>query len=206
MDSPTRLYLVRHGEVEERYHRVFGGRIDMNLSDLGRQQAQALARYLERVPFDAIYASPMKRVQQTLDCLLQGQPHRPLILQELREVDFGAWTGLGWDEVNTRFGVSAFEWLSQLDQGSMLDAEPTDHFRDRVGRALDEILQQGAGRTVAVICHGGVIRMALAILLDLPLRKMAGFDFDYASLTIVDWLPNRSEVQLLNLTPWRDTP
>ena len=54
MSSPTRLYLLRHAEVEERYHRVFGGRIDMNLSAYGQQHAQALAAHLQRVPFDAI--------------------------------------------------------------------------------------------------------------------------------------------------------
>ena len=43
MESPTRLYLIRHGEVEERYHRVFGGRIDMDLSPLGSEQAAAVA-------------------------------------------------------------------------------------------------------------------------------------------------------------------
>jgi hypothetical protein len=47
--------------------------------------------------------------------------------------------------------------------------------------------------------------MLLAILLDLPLPKMAGFDVEYASLTIVDWLPRKAEVQLLNYTPWRDS-
>ena len=66
MDSPTRLYLIRHGEVEERFHRVFGGRIDMNLSSLGLNQAEALASYLQAVPFHVVFASPMRRVQQTL--------------------------------------------------------------------------------------------------------------------------------------------
>ena len=37
--SPTRLLLLRHGEVEDRFHRVFGGRIDMDLSPRGHQQA-----------------------------------------------------------------------------------------------------------------------------------------------------------------------
>src|SRR5690348_1464914 len=104
MDSPTRLYLIRHGEVEARYHRVFGGRIDMDLSPLGEEQAEHLSTYLERVPFDAIYASPMKRVQQTLRRLAQMQNKSPQIMQELREVDFGSWTGRGWDEIRAVFG------------------------------------------------------------------------------------------------------
>jgi broad specificity phosphatase PhoE len=204
MDSPTRLFLIRHGEVEQRYHRVFGGRIDMELSPLGREQAKALARYLQSIPFDAIYASPMKRVQQTLGELLQTQMQAPTVLAELREVDFGAWTGLGWEEIQSRFGVSAFEWLDQLDRDLISEAEPIAGFRARITAALEKILAGRPGRTVAVVCHGGVIRMMLSVLLKLPLTRMASFDFEYASLSVVDWLPSKVEVQLLNLTPWRD--
>ncbi|MGZ5545539.1 MAG: histidine phosphatase family protein, partial [Limisphaerales bacterium] len=50
MDILTRLYLIRHGEVEKAYHRVFGGRIDMELSPLGHDQVKALARFLKAAP------------------------------------------------------------------------------------------------------------------------------------------------------------
>ena len=73
MDNPARLFLLRHAEVEERYQRVFGGRIDMGLSTFGHEQSRALADYLQRVAFDVIYASPMKRVRQTLAALIERQ-------------------------------------------------------------------------------------------------------------------------------------
>lgn len=204
MDSPIRLYLIRHAEVSEEYHRVFGGRIDMDLSPFGQQQALALADYLEPTPFEAIFASPMKRVQQTLSKLSERQHHKPILLDELREVDFGCWTGLSWEQVREQFHVSAFDWLDQLEKGLIDGAESIAGFRARIDKALRGILAQCPGQTVAVVCHGGVIRMLLSLMLDLPLVKMAGFDFEYASITIVDQLPHRSEVQLLNYTPWRD--
>ena len=66
MDSVTTLSLIRHAEVEVSFQGVFGGCIDMDISPRGHEQAAALARYLKRKKFDAVYASPMKRVQQTL--------------------------------------------------------------------------------------------------------------------------------------------
>jgi broad specificity phosphatase PhoE len=99
----TRLFLCRHAEVEERYHRVFGGRIDMGLSPKGRTQAQSLAAWLLRHRFDAVYASPMQRVQLTLDPFRPQFQGTPILLDGLREVDFGGWTGCGWDEVQERF-------------------------------------------------------------------------------------------------------
>jgi broad specificity phosphatase PhoE len=204
MDSPTSLFLIRHGEVEHRYHRVFGGRIDMELSPFGHEQATALANYLQRFPFQAIYASPMRRVQQTLKKLVEENDPLPQILPGLREVDFGVWTGLSWEQVKALHHVSAFDWLRLLENGSIPEAEPISQFRDRIQECLARILSESPGRSVAVVCHGGVIRMLLSLILDLPLPKLAAFDIEYASVSIVDYLPHKKEVQLLNFTPWRD--
>ncbi len=95
----------------------------MELSPRGHEQAAALARYLRRKPVSAIYASPMKRVQQTLAPLLVNGAPKPVILPDLREVDFGDWTGLAWDEVQAKFGVSAFAWLEQLECDGIANAE-----------------------------------------------------------------------------------
>ena len=202
MTSPTRLFLIRHAEVEARYQRVFGGRIDMDLSPHGHEQARACAAWLQSISFDAVYASPMRRVQQTL-APIQERRRGPVILTELREVDFGDWTGHTWDEVKDKFGVSAFDWLELLHCGGIPNAEDAGQFRERVDLALRQILREHGGKTVAVVCHGGVIRMALSLLLGLPLPKLAHFEIDYASVTEVEHHPRKTAVQSLNLTPWR---
>ena len=60
--AATKLFLIRHAEVEERYHKVFGGRIDMGLSRRGQEQAKQLrlmksveqGRRQPPVPFDLV--------------------------------------------------------------------------------------------------------------------------------------------------------
>lgn len=202
----TRLILVRHGEVEARYQRVFGGRIDMGLSPRGQEQSNALAAFLATTRVDRIYASPMKRAQETLAPLVNAHGPVPAILDGLREVDFGAWTGLTWEQVHDRFGVSAFDWLRELDQGGIAQAESAPAFGARVRACLDQMVAEGSGQNVAAVCHGGVIRMLLAHLLELPLPRMAAFEIDYASVTVVDRRPARVEIQLLNFAPWRPLP
>ncbi|MDB6111519.1 MAG: alpha-ribazole phosphatase [Pedosphaera sp.] len=205
MIAATSLFLLRHAEVEARYQRIFGGRIDMDLSPRGHEQAAVLASYLQSKRFDAIYASPMKRVQQTLAPLVNGGgAYSPAIMPGLREVDFGDWTGLGWEQVHAKFNVSAFKWLQQLEQSAIPNAESGETFRARVEPCLQEILRAHPGQSVAIACHGGTIRMILSILLELPLFKMANFEIEYASLTEVLHSPEKTEVQLLNFTPWRD--
>lgn len=204
--SVTDLYLIRHAEVARKYHRVFGGRIDMELSEHGHEQATQLAHYLGRLKFDAIYASPMRRVQETLAPLLVNGTPRPTLTPELREVDFGDWTGHRWEEIEQKFGHSAFGWLEALERGALPNGESSAALRARIEPCLRDILHRHTGQSVALFCHGGVIRMALAILLDLPLRKFNAFEVDYASVTHVEVGPRHTEVQLLNFAPWRHLP
>jgi broad specificity phosphatase PhoE len=200
----TRLLLIRHAEVEVKFHRIFGGRIDMNLSPRGRGMARTLAGYLQHKTLDAVYASPMKRVQQTLGPSLRKGVPKQKILPGLREIDFGDWTGLGWQAVSERFGFEAHEWLEQIEHHGVPNGENGRDFRARVEPCVRQILSGHAGQNVAIFCHGGVIRMILAILLELPLPKTNSFEIEYASITQVAVHPHMAEIELLNFTPWRD--
>ena len=202
--QPTRLLLIRHGEIEPRYQRKFGGRIDMNLSTRGHAQAKALADYLRGKDIAAIYSSPMKRVQQTIAPLLENGAPAQTILTGLREVDFGDWTGFTWEEVGEKFGVHPYDWLDEIELGAVPNGENGIQFRARVEPCLFKIIRRHQGKTAAIVCHGGVIRMILAILLDLPLGKTNSFEIEYAGVTQVVLRPHLNEIELLNFTPWRD--
>ena len=89
--------------------------LDMELSPRGHAQAAALAEYLRPTTLTRSDTSPLRRAQQTALPLASRCATPPIVRSELREVDFGDWTGLGWDEVRARYQVSAFDWLKLLD-------------------------------------------------------------------------------------------
>lgn len=196
---------MRHGEVEERYHKIFGGsRIDMELSPRGQAQGTAVARWLADTKIDAVYASPMMRVRQTMAPLLEQRELQPTIITDLREMDFGDWTGYRWDEVQEKFGVSAFDWLEIIEDAGIPNGESARHLIDRVQPALLKILHDNANRTVAVFCHGGIIRVMLAMLLEMPLKRMAHFNVEYGSISVVEVQPSKKhavEIELMNFCP-----
>lgn len=202
--AATRLLLIRHAEVESSYQKKFGGWADMNLSPTGKRQARVLADYLRHKTIDAIYASPMKRVQQTLAPTLKLNGHDQTMLEGLKEINFGDWTGLGWQEVEEKFKFRSHEWLDQIQNHGVPNGESGKVFRERVEPCLATILKRHPGQNVAIFCHGGVIRMILAILLKLPLPKTNHFDIEYAGITQVALHPHMVEIELLNFTPWRD--
>ena len=139
---PTRLLLIRHAEIEPRYQRKFGGRIDMDLSARGHEQAKTLADYLRGKKIAAIYASPMRRVQQTLAPLLKNGAPAQTILPGLREVDFGDWTGFTWKEVGEKFGVHPYDWLHEIELGAVPNGENGIQFRARVEPCLFKIIRR----------------------------------------------------------------
>ncbi len=205
---PTRLYFIRHGEVEERYHRIFGGsRIDMALSPLGHRHAQALADWFGDGVLDAVYTSPMQRVHQTAAPLLEAKGLLPVVLPDLREVDFGDWTGHGWGDVQEKFGVVAFDWLEILEKSALPNGESAESLLNRVRPCLQRIIDENPHRSVAVVCHGGIIRVMLSLLLEMPLSHMAHFNVDYGSVTVLELQPHKKhalEIELLNFCPLSD--
>ena len=152
----------------------------------------------------ALYASPMRRVQQTLQPLLGNGTPQPIILPELREVDFGDWTGLAWEEVQAKFGASPFQWLDLLESAGIPNAECAQSLRSRVEPCLERILKKHEGQQIVVACHGGVIRIILSILLGWPFARFASFEIEYASITQVVWIADRPKLQVVNFTPWRE--
>jgi len=204
-DHPTRLYLIRHGEVEEKYHKVFGGsRIDMALSPLGLRQADALAAWLKEAGVEKIYASPMQRVRQTLEPTARQHSLEPEIMHGLREMDFGDWTGHRWDQVSSLFGVSAFDWLEIIENNGIPNGESSAGLASRVRECLKSIASSNPRQKTAVFCHGGIIRVMLGLLLDMPLARMAHFNVAYGSVSVVEIQPEKkhaAEIELLNFQP-----
>ena len=96
------------------------------------------------------------------------------------------------------------EWLDHVERGLIPNGENGPQFRSRVEPCLREIIAKHPGQTVCIFCHGGVVRMMLSILLELPLPKTNAFEIEYASVTRVALHPRFAEIELLNFTPWRD--
>jgi broad specificity phosphatase PhoE len=98
------------------------------------------------------------------------------------------------------------EWLEHIERGVAPNGESGSQFRARIEPCLREIIKSHPGQTVGIFCHGGVIRMILAILLELPLPRTNMFEIEYASVTQIALRPGHAEIESLNLTPWRDFP
>jgi broad specificity phosphatase PhoE len=142
------LFLIRHAEPD-------GSAIDPPLSATGHKQAQALESF--DVPIT--WCSPLRRALQTADHLRS----RRIILEDLREIDQGEWTGKTWHEIESAWPdlarCKAADWLSIPAPGG----EPWPSFLARINKAWQTI--RTGPTPAAIVAHQGV-NSALAHLID----------------------------------------
>lgn len=178
--STTWVDLLRHGEPEG--GRRFRGRQDDPLSALGfTQMRSALGA---GVPWDAIITSPLLRCRVFAEELATERGLPLHVVPGFMEVDFGEWEGLTMEEVVARDGDHLSAFWTDGTRNPPPGGEPVVDFARRVGAAWDEWTTRLRGRHLLLICHGGVIRMAVAHALRLPPEAMMrALSVPYASRT-----------------------
>lgn len=162
----TTVLLARHGETDWNREKRWQGLADLSLNERGREQARTLAHELEAVPCSAIYASDLRRAHETALVIAEskGLPVTPL--RELREIDFGSWTGLTRDEVKERFPDGYTQMRARTGRG-WEGGETYDEMTARVLEALRRIAREHPGDAVLVVTHSGPIRAVSAHALGL---------------------------------------
>ncbi len=141
----TTLILARHGETDWNRELRIQGSSDIELNELGRKQAHALAQELEHVELQAIYTSDLSRARATAQAVAASHGLDVRLDPRLRERSFGCWEGL------TREDVAA------LPEGSQHDGESNDEVRERVLEAVQAIADTHPGEQVLVVSHGGAL-------------------------------------------------
>jgi broad specificity phosphatase PhoE/ribonuclease HI len=199
--APTRLLLLRHGQTGLSVQRRYSGRGNPELTDLGRQQAQAAARYLAaRGGIAAVVSSPLQRAYDTATAAAKALGLDVTVDDDLIETDFGSWEGLTFTEAAERDPELHTRWLR--DTGTEPPGgESFDAALERVCRAQERIIASYRGATVLVVSHVTPIKMLLRMALDAGPAILYRLHLDLASLSIAEFYPDGlSSVRLVNQT------
>jgi len=168
------LILVRHAHTEMAGR--FCGQIDPPLSAQGLAQLPELSEKLNGYSFTHIFSSDLVRTRQTAGAIAARHNLPVEVLRSLREVAFGSWEGLDWDQVVAQDPVYAQRWLDHYPSLPAPGGEGLEPFRRRIREAMDAIADAVQGGCAVVVTHGGVIRTFSGNLL----RTGSGFQCDYA--------------------------
>jgi broad specificity phosphatase PhoE len=159
----TTILLARHGESDWNRARRWQGFADRPLTELGREQAVALAQRLADTELDAVYSSDLQRARETAEIVARSKGLRVETTPDLREVDVGSWSGLTRAEAEARFPEAYARWLDGGEGWD--DGETYAEMSRRVVGAIVRIAAQHPNSRVLVVAHGGSIRAAHAAAL-----------------------------------------
>jgi probable phosphoglycerate mutase len=159
------LVCVRHGRTAWNRDRRFQGHTDIPLDDAGRAQARALAVHLAAERYDVAVSSDLSRALETAQAI--GTACGVPVEEEpaLREMRFGAWEGLTWDEIVARTPDLAYEYEKTPKAYAPPNGESFEELCARVAPVLAHLEERTArdGRAL-LVSHAGVMHAILRIL------------------------------------------
>lgn len=198
MKPGCRIYLVRHGRTDWNQAKIFRGRADRPLAAEGRREAEALAKALQRVTFDAFYCSPLRRTRQTLAPLTRLQHKRIITAPGLTDINFGRWQGQTEAEVKAADPPRYRAWTEHPERVRFPGGETLAEAARRSLAALNEIARRHAGGTVAVCSHRVICKVLLLKLLGAELDGFWRLRQEAACINVFDYSPPRAVIYRLN--------
>ncbi len=157
----TTLYIIRHGETTGNDAGQFQGSTDCELSERGFAQIERLGERCRELPFEALISSPLIRARETASAAnrYHGLPLR--IEPDLAEMHCGEWEQKSWDELRCEYPEEMELWREKPWLFCSPGGETMRGVYDRVTGAIQRIVQEHQGKTVALVSHGCAIRNAL---------------------------------------------
>ena len=166
----TKILLIRHGDTEY-VDEALAGRIDSPLNAEGIEQSHRVAEALKHLSIEAIYASPLKRTQQTAQPLAKFLNLNVKINHELNQVNFGEWQGLSFDELIQDPNWKIFQENPAL--AKIPGGEDGFMVRERVSTAILKLIaNHPQNAIIAIFSHGSIIRHTISHFIGLPLENL----------------------------------
>jgi probable phosphoglycerate mutase len=172
------LILIRHAEPE-RIAPGTGVPADPALTELGREQAHRLADWFAHERVDAVLTSPMRRARETAEPIAAAHGLDVEIVPGLIEYDANSDHYIPMEEMKATDDPR----LQAMIEGRWEEfgADGVEAFRRRVAQTLDEIIAAHPGERVVAVCHGGIINVASALVMEMD--RHLWFEPHYTSVT-----------------------
>jgi alpha-ribazole phosphatase len=199
MTEKTRIYLIRHGEVEGAGTRRYNGHADVSLSERGIAQYHLMKERLADREISCCYTSDLTRCAVGAGIICSRLGLSPVRERNLRELDIGVWEGKTWAELQSEYPR---EWQARLDDivnYRVPGGECLNDLHARILPVINTIAERHRGENVLVVAHGGANRVILLDAIGAPLASLFNIEQDYCCLNIIEYYADgKAVVKLLN--------
>ena len=177
---------------------------------------------IEQLKLNAVYCSDLSRALKSAEIIAKPHKLKPVIMPELRERNFGIWEGMSFNEIKGKYPQEFEVWVNNPLKFSPMQGESTIEVKNRAINALNRILNEVQDSSkpfkivqnsstlnnieqlstmlnnVVIVSHGGINRIILCHLLEIPFENIFRIEQDYGALNIVEFYDKYPVVKLLN--------
>lgn len=197
----TRLFLIRHGQVEGYEEKRYNGQVNVPLTPLGRAQSDRVRDYMAEIPVDAVYSSDLERSCYCAELIAAAHNLKVSTDVSLRELHIGDWEGRTWAELREAYPDDWRARLKDLVNFQVPGGESLQDAANRIRPRIKKIIAEHAGGNIALVAHGGVNRIVLLDAIGAPLKQAFSIEQDFGCLNVIDYFDDgNSVVKLLNGT------
>jgi broad specificity phosphatase PhoE len=190
---------MRHGEVVNHAELRYNGHIDIDITQRGVEQMHRLADLLSDKKITTVYSSDLIRSVKGAEIISRGLGISFTPFRELRERNVGSWEGLTVAEIKERFPSEYTLWRADLMNYRPPGGECLQDIQSRVLPFYKKLVADHPDQEIAMLLHGGVNRVILADVLEMPSLNLFRIEQDYGALNIIDYYDdNRAVVKLAN--------
>jgi len=193
-----RLYLIRHGEVEDAAAGKLLGRTDTPLSERGLEQSRQMAETLATARLSAIYSSDLQRARAMAETIANRCALKVRENPAWREIDMGDWEGRTLAALHEEEPALVTQLFDDPASFKYPGGESFAAFTTRVRRALEQLLVNHASDEIALVSHGGVDRAIIGGALGIPPHNWLRLAQDYGCLNVIDWYGSNPVLRFLN--------
>ncbi len=143
---------------------LYHGHNDVDLSPAGIRQCEAVAAYLQEVPLAGVYSSDLTRTRRGAEIIAQGRQVVVEAYPEFREVHFGVWEGLSFQEIMERYPEELQQRFRDLANFRIPGGESLLDLKGRALPKLQELIQRHQGEAFLLVAHAGINRVILVTL------------------------------------------
>jgi broad specificity phosphatase PhoE len=186
----AKLILARHGETVWNVEKIYRGRTDVNLDEVGIKQAELLGKYLSNWELEAIYSSPLGRALDTANIIARYQKIGVHITEGLVDFDYGKWQSLPEQEVKRLYPTLHNEWHNNPHKVRMPGGESLEDVRMRAVEVVNDVLSKYQGSAV-LVSHRVVSKVLICSLLGLDNSHFWNIKQDVGGITIFNYVDGR---------------
>lgn len=178
----TKIIMIRHGFSVSNKLQFFTGNLDIELSDIGKEQAKLCGKYFKKEKIDAIYSSDLIRAYDTAVPISEATGLEIIKEKELREIRAGDWEGVPFNELEEKYPYEYGLWRRDIGKAICPNGESVKDFSRRIINIVTKLAEENTGKTICITTHATPIRVMCTYSQGIPIDEMAK----------VQWIRNAS--------------